>query len=39
MKFIKDKKSCMLYPDDKFKNHWDLAISLVLVYISFFTPI
>jgi hypothetical protein len=28
----------MLYPDDKFKTHWDMYITLVLLLTCFLTP-
>jgi len=39
MKFIANKKSFMVYPDDDVKDNWDLLVSLVLVYVSLVTPL
>lgn len=36
---IKDPKSCMIYPDTKFKSlFWDTMISMVLLITCFVTP-
>ena len=39
MNFIKGKKSYMVYPDDEFKDNWDMVISLILIYICLVTPV
>jgi len=31
-------KRFMFYPDNKFKNHWDMLITFVLLYTCVVTP-
>jgi len=39
MKYIKNKKPYMIYPDDDYKNNWDLLISGVLIFTCLVTPV
>lgn len=33
-----DKKSCIIYPEDTWKEHWDLLVSLILIFTCCVTP-
>ena len=39
MRFIKNKKKFMIYPDDEFKNNWDMFVSAVLILTCVVTPV
>ena len=34
-----NRKICILYPEDNFKNNWDLFITLILILTCIVTPI
>ena len=33
-----DKKNCIIYPEDKCKEQWDLLVSLILIFTYAVTP-
>lgn len=39
MTFRKNKKRCILYPEDKFKSIWDIIMTLVLLGACIATPL
>lgn len=39
MVFRKNKKRCLIYPEDKFKQFWDLLMTLILLIACFTTPL
>ena len=38
-KFIKNRKKCILYPDDTFYIYWDMFISVILLVSCMITPL
>ena len=34
-----NRKACMLYPEDDFKNNWDLFITMILILTCIVTPV
>jgi hypothetical protein len=39
MTFRKDKKSWLVYPEDRFKNAWDLFMTIILLIACIMTPL
>jgi hypothetical protein len=39
MKLRKNKRNCLLYPEDDFRTNWDLFITLVLIFTCIETPV
>jgi hypothetical protein len=35
----KNRKTCLVYPEDKFKNIWDLFMTVVLLVTCISTPL
>ena len=33
------RKKCMLYPEDKFLDNWNIFITFILLFTSIFTPL
>ena len=33
-----DRKNCMIYPEDTWKEQWDLFVSLILIFTCAVTP-
>lgn len=33
-----DRKTCMIYPEDDWKSHWDMLVSCVLIFTCAVTP-
>ena len=38
-KFVKERKRCILYPDDTFYIYWDMFMSFILLISCLITPL